>query len=159
VRARTKRGVHAVSLPLPIRVRGKLRIAFLVYGEPAKQGQELVYPPSELAEVDPRTGKAEFRPCGPADFGIDAAPNVPVNGFGVKVRGDEFWRQRDRLMDIAPHVWAAFETGGLRVVRPAFDLVREHDEIFERIAKAPLKPYYAKLGAEYWAWSRALAGP
>jgi len=77
----------------------------------------------------------------------------------VKVRGDEFWRQRDRLMDIAPHVWAAFETGGLRVVRPAFDLVREHDEIFERIAKAPLKPYYAKLGAEYWAWSRALAGP
>jgi hypothetical protein len=154
-RGRLKNGGPALSLPLPRR-RAAVEVVFMVYAEAVRQGAEELVPPRALLVFDPRTGAliAE-QPCRPRDFGVDAEPDARSVGFGLELRGAEYRAGRDRLLAIATGVWESF-AGAAPLDSAAVARVREHDEIFARIAKKPLLPYYESLGAEYFLWSRAL---
>lgn len=147
-------GGPALSLPLPRRsASGAVEVVFFVYTESVLRDRELVYPPWQLITVDPESGDVVSRaPCTPVTFGIEADPQGAVEGFGLTVGSQDFFASEDRLLAIAPRVWEAFARGAAPDDETRA-LVAEHDALFDRIAKKPLRPYYEAIGADYFRFS------
>ncbi len=157
LQAKLANGGPALALPLPQKAGG-LVVVFMEYGETVRSGVEELVPPCAVWIVDPERGDVVAREARvPRDFGVEAAPDTVVQGFGLEVDGETYWAEHDRFLAIAPRVWAAFRDHDTVATLDAETraLLEEHDNLFARIAKKPLLPYYEHVGAEYFAWVRS----
>ena len=129
-----------------------LRLVVLYYREPS-DGKESVFPPHQMVIVDPRSKEVvESKPCTPREFGVDQEAGQPIEGFGLRVTVNEFWDRKIRLKEISPTIWDLYAEGNTQLEPEARDLVREYFTCYQRIAKAPLIPYYEAIGEDFFRW-------
>jgi hypothetical protein len=146
----------ATTLPIATMSEGKLRVVILYYKEISRPGTDKkMYPPHHIMVLDPSSGEIiKFEECKPKDFGIDRKPDQAEMGDGLdpKMPGDEFQTKKRRLLEISPSVWEAFASGSTSVDGKSLATVKEYDEIFKRIAKKPLLPYYHAVATDFFEW-------
>jgi hypothetical protein len=148
------RDSEAQTLPVPrTGDDGRFEVVVLVFRQPARLGQERMFPPHRLSVLDP-TDAAVRRAavCRPADFGVDAAPDAPIDGFGLgPVPPKEFTAANQRLAALSPRVWEIFADGG-PVTDEDRGVVREYATHFARVTYQPLLPYYAAAAPRFFSW-------
>jgi hypothetical protein len=150
----------AETFPVPVRAGDGVALLILFYRELGPPARRVVYPPDHAMHVDPATGKViRFWATTPEELGIQQ-PSTPVPGAGVDPRMpvDELIALRKRFLDISADVWRAFAQGGGQppdaAVRP---LVKEYHEIFLRLTKREVAPFYVGAAPDFFSWVRSAA--
>jgi hypothetical protein len=150
----------ARSLPVAYSKNSRLQIVILFYREPAIKDVERMYPPHHIVAIDPTNGQVmKNGPCTPKMFGFDQAVAAPTQGFGLDpgVSADVFWERYDRFMEISSVVWKAYASGSSDLTQQSTQIVREYYEIFNKIAKKPLLPYYRAVAPDFFKWLEKVA--
>ena len=149
------------SLPVPTRHQNQMAIAFMFCSWIIRPGPLRIWPPSEVAWLDPVSGKfITSVKVSPADFGQTHSANEPMKGEEGKLSGvsvESFIEMRNRLFalyDVLFEVWATNPSTRSSALQSA---AREFLKIFDQISEPPLRPYYDALGREYFEWVQALA--
>lgn len=147
------------TLPIATKVEGELRVLVLFYKVLGRRGATRVELPSHAMHLDPRTGVVlRFWACDPTELGL-STPLAQVPGAGALPDDvTDFLDLRDRFFDISPTVWEAFEAGGSQVSAPTRDLVHEYFDLFLRITRPSVAPFYAGAARDFFDWIRAVLG-
>lgn len=148
-------GGEAQMLPLPIKRDGTVQIVILYYNEPLYPGKEIIYPPHRMMTINPETGEVlGNRKVTPADFGFPKTAMGPMEGYGLDAHmtSDEFWHYIDQFHVISPLVWELYSAESRQVSDEDKDLLMEYEEIFRRVAKTPLIPYYKAVAPDLFEW-------
>jgi hypothetical protein len=150
------------TLPVPLRTARGLEALVLFYRGARPPGQEEILPPDHALKLDATTGAVlRMWAITPEDVGI-RRPLAGVPGAGKGLRSmdmEAFLSARSRYLDLSPEVWAAFAAGGSPPDVATRGRVREHFELFLRITSGDVAAYCAGAAADFFAWSRDVAGP
>ncbi|MEZ4312216.1 MAG: hypothetical protein R3F14_29660 [Polyangiaceae bacterium] len=146
---------------LPVATRGEsgVEVIVLFYAVKGPQSRPTVMLPSHAIRIDPRTGSVlRFWPCDPAELGL-SGKLTPVPGAGaLPADVNDFLAARDRFLAISPDVWEAFEKGDTKVDQPTRDLVAEYYDLFLKITRAPVAPFYVGAARDFFDWIAAVVG-
>jgi hypothetical protein len=150
------------SLPIPVRKSGGAQVLFFFCPAQLSAREGLrVAPPDYLERIDPATGAlVELRAVTPADFGQRHAPDEPLGSVALAadLTPEQYVALRSQLFALYDRLLPAFAAGAER--SPGDALRRDARELraaFERLREEPLAPYYAAIGAEFFAWLEAVA--
>jgi len=145
---------ETTALPLPTIENGSVVVSVLFYTEGLQPDTETLFPPHGRANIEAERGNIiEVDKCVPSDFNVPHEAGVPIDGFGLDhVTADEFWERMDRFQDISADVWQLYAEGNTQLEPEAQDLVREYFTCYQRIAKAPLIPYYEAIAGDFFRW-------
>jgi hypothetical protein len=150
-----------VSETLPFATRGKAGVEVLVlfYEVRGRGAASRVLPPSHAMRIDPRTGVVlRFWACDPAELGL-AGPLTPVPGAGALPDDvKDFLDYRDRFIAISADVWEAFEAGNVALAGPIPNLVAEYYDLFLKITRAEIAPFYVHAAPDFFGWIRSVLG-
>jgi hypothetical protein len=144
------------SYPLPVAGAARLQVAFL-FGEAAvvEPGSPLqLGVPQYVGLLDAESGRfMELRGLSPEEGG---GPDGPSGWLGPgRTRQEraepEYLSQELRVLQALDELAPAFAAGGLEPPEAARN---EFASLFPRVSEAPLRPYYAALGARFFAWLR-----
>lgn len=150
----------ATMLPVPLKKAGGLEALVVYYTETGPRTNRTVHPPHYAMRLDAATGKVlHFGATTPERLGIPQ-PLVPVPGAHIdpKMTGLEYADARDRLLDISRDVWTAFEAGSTSPDAQTTALAREYLDLFLKITKPEVAPFYTGAAPEFFAWLRAVTG-
>lgn len=147
------------TLPFATRGAGGVEALVLFYKVTGPRGKTRVELPSHAMRIDPRTGVVlRFWACDPADLGL-VPPLPPVPGAGALPDAvTDFLDMRDRFLAISADVWEAFEAGGTSVSAATRDLVAEYFDLFLKITRASVAPFYVGAAQDFFGWIRAVLG-
>jgi len=156
-------GGPAQSLPVPVRRQDQLMIAYMVHAQMAMPGPLIMWPPREIIWLDPVNGKLiEKTNVTPADFGqtdpADEILKVKPSEYS-RLTYDEFAALEKRLYILYDILFPAWATGSSTLSQVQLqNFAHEALDIFYKISKQPLQPYYESLGRDWFSWLRKLAG-
>jgi hypothetical protein len=148
------------SLPVPVRASEGFHVAFLYSPSQALPNETRLAPPHFVALLDPVTGKlAGVRHVTPQTFGQAHEPDALIGTFKLAPGTDykEYLAERERLFRLYERLvpeWAGHASTARQDLRP---LAAEFLRLFSLLSEPPLEPYYNSLGAEFFAWVRAIA--
>ena len=145
----------AESLPVATKSGTAIQMVILYYDESMIPGKEIVYPPHHIIVIDTSSGKIiRFDSCTPSKLGVDKPADIPEEGFGLdpKLSADDFWKKRDRFLELSPIVWKLFKLNPAKSDSKAIQIIREYYSIFKEIAKKPLIPYYHAVARDFFKW-------
>jgi hypothetical protein len=150
------------SLPVPTRRQGQLLIAIMFYPAMIKPGPVEMWPPDEVAWLDPTSGKLiASAEVSPVDFGQTHLANEPFPEWefslppGMTVQSyEELHEHFFALYDVLFEAWATNPSTRSAALQSA---AREFLKLFDQINEPPLRPYYDALGREYFEWVQILA--
>jgi len=149
------------SEPMPVRYKGQVQIAYLVYKYLNFPPPSRVFPPEKVEWFDPVSGMpTDEASVTPTYFGQKDDPDKPLKGLikppniTVETQG----KLRDRmfvLYDVLFPIWATnpatSDQTGLR------SQASEFLKAFDQVCEQPLRPYYYSLGRDWFEWVRKLA--
>jgi hypothetical protein len=148
------------SLPVPVRVNGALRVAFMYSPSQALPNVVKLAPPEFVSWLDPVSGALiELRAVTPQTFRQAHAATDLLGQFSLPpgVSLNEHLAQRERLFWLYEQLvpaWFADAKGERKDLPP---LAVEFTRTFGLVSEPPLAPYYDALGAEFFTWVRSLA--
>lgn len=144
------------SLPIPTRGQDRLNVTFLFVPSRAEAFRGLrLFAPSHLGVIDARDARFELlRTVRIEEVGLRAAPADGLGVFAIPegVTKEEFTARRERLLDAYDRVlpmFASRASGDAPAVREA---AGEFRRLFGDTSEAALRPCYAAVGAEFFAW-------
>lgn len=150
----------AVMWPVATRANGPLEALVVYYDETGPRTHRTVHPPHHAMRLDPVTGKVlHFGATTPERLGL-RRPFTAVPGVGIdpKMTVPEFIAKRDRFLDISADVWSSFAAGTPSGGAATATLAAEYWDLFSRITKAEVAPFYAGAAKDFFDWVRAAAG-
>ncbi|MCP3952594.1 MAG: hypothetical protein GY697_10325 [Desulfobacterales bacterium] len=148
----------ANTLPIPKKTESGLVILIIYYNETGPHGQRVVHPPHYAMTLDPATGDVlRFWACRPDDLGI-VAPLKTLPGAGITpgMTGNEFFHLRLRFLDISAAVWQAYASGATQFEPQLQKLIAEYWQLFLRITKKEIAPFYAMSSPDYFQWLKTV---
>ena len=83
----------------------------------------------------------------------------PVPGAGALPDDvKDFLDFRDRFIAISADVWEAFEAGSVAVPAAMRDLVAEYYDLFLKITRVEIAPFYVGAAPDFFGWIREVLG-
>ncbi|MBK8256698.1 MAG: hypothetical protein IPK82_29010 [Polyangiaceae bacterium] len=150
-----------ISETLPVATRGPAGVEALVlfYSVVGARGNARAKLPSHAMRIDPKTGSViRFWACDPAEIGLGGSL-TPVPGAGALPDDvKDFLDFRDRFIALSPSVWEAFEKGNTSLVQGERDRVAEYYDLFLKITRPPVAPFYVGAARDFFDWIRAVLG-
>ena len=150
------------SLPVPVRRRNQLQIAFMYCPIVVISGPLRLWPPSQIAWMDPTNGNLiELTKVSPSDFNQTDSADKPLKEKSDKypdLTVDAFLSLEKRLFvlyDLLFEVWAIESSS--TVHNKLQDSSREFLKIFDQVSEQALQSYYYTLGSDWFGWLRELA--
>jgi hypothetical protein len=143
----------AITLPVPIRAEAGVVLLIMYYRELGPRSRRVVHLPHYAMHLDGATGKVlRFFACAPEDLGItQPLAHVPGAGVDSAMDGLAFYHSRERLLDLSPELWRAFADAG-EVAPSTAEAAKEYLEIFLKITKAEVAPFYLAAAPDFFAW-------
>ncbi|MEZ5401837.1 MAG: hypothetical protein R2729_19340 [Bryobacteraceae bacterium] len=149
----------AETFPVITEAGGGARVRIVFYTETGPPNARQVHPPHHVMDLDPTTGQVlRFERCQPRDIGI-ATPAQPVPGVAYDASDgiEGFARRTGRFFEISPAVWRLFLNRGAPLDAGGKALVAEYWDLFSRITKADVAPFYIGAAADFFGWVRSSA--
>ena len=149
------------TYPIPVLGPKGATVVFLFGPQRAVAGEgTYLKPPGVLMALNAASGDLEeMRKVTPASLGQPHSPTATlgVDAMRPGMTGDEFLAARDRLYDAYDALLPAFAR---REKKPTPDL-KHAAERFKAampvVLEAPLMPYYASVGREFFVWLDAMS--
>lgn len=107
---------YATTFLAPTRADPDAPMRCVAYLEGGPPGRRVVSPPDYVIDVDAIEGRViRVARCTPEELGIPTPPPlIPGAGINPGMPVDEFWRRRDRVLDLSSTVWGQFTDGAAR---------------------------------------------
>jgi len=138
------------SFPIPVIRPDGLHVLFLYYPARPFPGQpSRLAPPDFLLSLEASSRFEELRAVTPREFDQSHQPHEMIGTYGWREGYDQKLARLNEVYDVLLPEFAA----GRSEVGPAVvSAAKEFTELFDLLSEPPLKPYYAFLGRDFFAW-------
>jgi hypothetical protein len=143
------------SFPIPVIRPDGLHVLFLYYPAQAIPRQpSKLWPPDFLLSLEASGRFEELRAVTSREFGQFHQPDEIIGTYGLPegMTYEQYDQKLARLNEVYDVLLPEFSAGRSEVGPEIVSAAREFADLFDLLSEPPLKPYYAFLGRDFFAW-------
>jgi hypothetical protein len=147
------------SLPIPVRVDGRVRVAFLYAPAQALPNLTRLAAPSRVVWLDHAGTLVKVESVTPQTYGQSAKAGELIGEFRLppNMSAEQYLSRRDRLFELYDQLVPVWADQADLMPSAKQAAAREFVGLFTELAEPPLVPYYEALGGGFFGWVKAAA--